>query len=186
MKFTLVPKKIGRLVTIALIWLSATSFSSAQAYHQLTVDDFQGRVGNVGGGVVAYTNCTIDFQYQAYRQKGYYRLDFNIRLILNNNKSWIDRRRVTSEAMLNEILKHEQGHYIIAFMEQQELLRTVGRTVFYDDYSSEARRIFDDIDAKYKQLNKDYDTGTQHMLNREQQKSWDAYLNKQLEFMPPG
>jgi predicted secreted Zn-dependent protease len=135
--------------------------------------------------VIAYTNCTIDFQYQAHPQRGYYRLDFNIRLLLNNNKSWMDKDRVTSAEMLAEILKHEQGHYTIAYMEQQELRRTVARTVFHDDYQYEARNIFDRIDAKYKQLNLDYDADTNHMRNRDQQQSWDAYFKKQLEFMPP-
>jgi len=63
-------------------------------------------------------------------------------------------------------LKHEQGHYAIAFMEQQELLRTVGKTVFYADYQYVAQSIFDRIDAKYRQLNLDYDADTNHMLNR--------------------
>jgi hypothetical protein len=186
MKFILFPKTIGRLVCTAAFWLSVTSFCSAQSYHQLTNDDFQGRTGNISMGVIAYTNCSIDFQYVANKQNGYYRLDFDIRLILNNNKSWIDRRRVTSDEMLTQILKHEQGHYTIAFMEQQELIRTVGRTVFHEDYQSEARAIFNRIDTKYKQLNLDYDADTHHMLNREQQQSWDAYFQKQLEFMPPG
>ncbi len=97
----------------------------------------------------------------------------------------MDKRRVTSQEMLAEILKHEQGHYIIAFMEQQELLRTVSKTVFYADYQYTAKNIFDRIDAKYKQLNQDYDADTNHMLNRTQQQSWDAYFKKRLAYMPP-
>ena len=184
MKFILFPKVIGKLVFIALFSLSATAVC-AQSYHQLTIDDFQGAPRNNSQGVIAYTNCTIDFQYRAHRQNGYYRLDFDIRLILNNYKSWIDKSRITSTEMLAEILKHEQGHYIIAYMEQQELLRTVAKTVFHEDYQYDAKNIFDRIDAKYKQLNLDYDADTRHMLNRGQQQSWDAYFKKQLEFMPP-
>lgn len=156
----------------------------AQSFHQLTIDDFQGTPRYNKQGVIAYTNCTIDFRYEAHREPGYYRLDFNIRLILNNDKSWMDKRRVTSEAMLAEILKHEQGHYLIAYLEQQDLLRTVSRTVFQSDYQYVAKNIFDSIDAKYKQLNYSYDADTQHMLNRTQQQSWDAYFKKQLEYMP--
>jgi len=186
MRLILGPKIIGRLLGTAITCLFVVPYCSAQGYHQLTADDFQGRTGNISMGVIAYTNCTIDFQYLAHKQKNYYLLDFDIRLILNKDKSWIDMRRVTSDAMLNEILKHEQGHYMIAFMEQQELRRTLGKTVFRDDYKYTAQDIFNRIDAKYKKLNVDYDADTQHMLNREQQHSWDLYLNKQLEFMPPG
>ncbi len=186
MKFNLFPKIIGRLVCTASFWLLVALACSAQSYHQLTADDFRGPVGNISMGVIAYTNCTIDFQYVPHQQKGYYRLDFDIRLLLNNDKCWIDMRRVTSAEMLAKILKHEQGHYIISYMEQQELIRTVGRTVFYDDYQYAARTIFNRVDAKYKQLNLDYDADTNHMLNREQQQSWNAYFEKQLAFMPPG
>jgi len=87
--------------------------------------------------------------------------------------------------MLAEVLRHEQGHYTIAYMEQQELLRTVSKTIFYANYQSAAQSIFNRIDAKYKQLNIDYDIDTQHMQNRTQQQSWDAYFKKRLTYMPP-
>jgi hypothetical protein len=70
-------------------------------------------------------------------------------------------------------------------MEQQELLRTVGRTVFHSDYQRVAQEIFDRIDAKYKQLNMDYDYDTRHMIDRKQQKSWNVYFDKQMAYMPP-
>jgi hypothetical protein len=172
-----------RVMCVAMLWLCVT-VASAQPFHRLIIEDFEG-IPHSNTGVIAYTNCSIDFKYQAYRQRDYYRLDFNIRLLVNHDKSWMDKRRVTSNEMLTEILKHEQGHYIIAYLEQQELLRTVTKTVFYGDYQYTARNIFNRIDAKYKQLNLDYDADTQHMVNRVQQLSWDAYFRKQLEFLPP-
>lgn len=159
--------------------------ADAQDYHQLTIDDFQGIPRPNGTDYIAYTNCTIDFRYEAERKNNYYLLNFNIRLLLNRDRSWMDKAKVTSQEMLAEILKHEQGHYIIAYMEQQELLRTVARTVFRDDYQQAAQAIFDRIDAKYKQLNRDYDDDTQHMVNRTQQVSWNNYFKKQLAYMPP-
>jgi len=180
MKFRLV-----RLIFGAALCLFVVNSAKAQSYHLLTMDDFLGMPRETTrGGVIAYTNCSIDFHYEAHKERNYYRLDFNIQLTLNTNKSWMDKRRVTSNEMLAEILKHEQGHYFIAYMEQQELIRAVSKTVFYADYQSAAQRIFNTIDAKYKQLNQNYDDDTQHMLNRQQQQSWDAYFKKRLEFMP--
>jgi len=172
------------LVCICALLFSFGQSASAQAYRQLTIDDFQG-VPHFNTGIIAYTNCSIDFRYQAYHQRDYYRLDFDIHLMVNTNKSWMDKSKVTSGEMLTEILKHEQGHYIIAYLEQQELLRTVGHTVFHADYQYQAANIFNRIDAKYRQLNLDYDEDTQHMTNRIQQQSWDAYFKKKLEFLPP-
>jgi len=176
--------RIVRLIIILVFGFTAFS-GMAQPYRTLTTDDFRGIPGSYGGEVVAYTNCSIDFKYQARREKNYYLLSFDIELTMNNNKSWIDRRQVTSQAMLAEILRHEQGHYTIAYMEQQELLRTVTKTVFYGDYQAQASAIFNRIDAKYKQLNHDYDEDTQHMVNRQQQQSWNAYFKKRLEYAPP-
>jgi hypothetical protein len=172
------------LMGVVVLCVCFINVASAQSFHQLSIDDFQGAPNYNKQGVIAYTNCTIDFRYEAHREVNYYRLDFDIRLMLNNYKSWMDKRRVTSEEMLAEILKHEQGHYTIAYLEQQELLRIVSKTVFHADYQNEARNIFDRVDAKYKQLNYSYDEDTRHMLNRVQQQSWDAYFRKQLEYMP--
>ena len=180
MKFRFTSLTCGIVLCVCVV-----NVAFAQSFHQLSIDDFQGTPNYNKQGVIAYTNCTIDFRYEAHREVNYYRLDFDIRLMLNNNKSWMDKRRVTSDEMLAEILKHEQGHYIIAYLEEQELLRTVEKTVFHEDYQYIAKNIFDRIDAKYKQLNYNYDEDTQHMTNRIQQHSWDLYFQKRMEFMPP-
>jgi predicted secreted Zn-dependent protease len=158
--------------------------ASAQPHRTLTINDFQGAPRANGRSVIAYTNCTIDFKYQASREDGDYRLHFNVRMFMNNYKSWIDRSRITSTEQLAEILKHEQGHYTIAYLEQQEVLRAVEHTRFTANYDAEAMAIFNRIDAKYKQLNQDYDEDTQHMINRQQQHSWDIYFAKRLQYMP--
>ncbi len=177
--------RLVRVIGALALWFCFNGLASAQAYHQLTINDFQGVPPYTNGSVIAYTNCSISFRYDAHRERNYYQLNFDINLKLNRDKSWMDKQRVTSTVMLAEILKHEQGHYLIAYMEQQELLRTVGKTVFYADYQSQAQNIFNRIDAKYKQINSAYDEDTQHMTNREQQHSWDAYFKKRLEYMPP-
>lgn len=174
-------KVIGPAAMCVLMMIAP---ASAQSFHQLTANDFLGTPRANAGGVVAYTNCTIDYRYQARREGRGYRLNFNIRLILNNNKSWLDRSRVNTPQQLSEILKHEQGHYTIAFLEQQELLRIVSNTRFSNNYNYEAMAIFNRIDAKYKQLNADYDEDTAHMTDRKQQHSWDVYFQQKLKFLP--
>jgi hypothetical protein len=176
--------RLVRLICVVAFGLFGT-VALAQSYHQLTPADFQGMPPRAAQSTIAYTNCSIDFRYQAHRRQDYYSLDFNIQLTMNNYKSWLDKSRVTSQQMMTEILKHEQGHYNIAYMEQQELLRAVSRTIFHADYQAAAANLFNRIDAKYKQLNADYDADTQHMQNRTQQQSWDAYFKKKIEFMPP-
>jgi hypothetical protein len=171
------------VILIALCLLSVCT-AGAQPYRQLTAADFEGTPRFNRGGAVAYTNCTIDFKYQAHRERGYYRLDFNVQLVMNRYKSWMDRSRITSEKMLAEVLRHEQGHYDIAYMEQQELIRALERTRFSANYQSEAQSLFNRIDNKYKQLNYDYDDDTSHMQNRNQQSSWDAFFRQKIKYLP--
>lgn len=174
---------LKRVICVIMLYVAYQHTAPAQPYHQLTVDDFEGTPRS-HNNVIAYTNCTIDFRYEAYRKNSYYQLNFNIKLQLNRDRSWMDKGRVNSSEMLAEILKHEQGHYIIAYLEQQELLREVGKTRFEADYQYRAQQIFDRIDAKYKQLNRDYDEDTGHMTNRVQQNSWDVFFRRKLEYMP--
>ena len=157
----------------------------AQGYHQLTPSDFQGVPKPRVMGHVAYTNCTIDFKYRAYRERdGTYGLYATVQLLLNRDRCWLDTRNI-SKQMLGEVLNHEQGHYIIAYMEQQELLRQINRTRFTSNYKAEAMQLFDTVDAKYKEINQNYETGTQHMQNRAQQRSWDDYFKQRLDNAPP-
>jgi hypothetical protein len=175
-----------RIVCAIALCLLINNEVAAQGYHQLTVDDFQANQPQPDRtNSIAYTHCSIDFHYRAISENGHYRLTFDIRLILDKDQSWIDKRRILSDIMLAEVLKHEQGHYIIAYMEQQEVLRVVNRTHFNENYQAQANAIFDRIDAKYKQLTLDYDEDTRHMLNRVQQHSWDVYFKKRLIYMPP-
>jgi hypothetical protein len=160
------------------------AWAQQQYCRQLTVSDFQG-VPNHNTTTIALTSCYIDLKYDVHARNGYYQLTFNVNLEMNKERSWIDRSRITSPEMLAYILKHEQGHYIINYFEQQELLREFSRTRFGADYETAVKEIFDRIQAKYLQLNTDYDEDTDHSQNRIQQASWDKYFHRRLEYMPP-
>jgi len=156
----------------------------AQSYQYLTLNDFQGTPQRKSDAV-AYTQCYIDLKYDATKKNGYYELSFYVTLTMNRDKSWIDRTRVSTRSALDEVLKHEQGHYTIAYFEQLELLREFSRTRFGADYKETVKEIFDRIHAKYEQLTLDYDEDTHHSLNDAQQASWDKYFQKRLNYMPP-
>lgn len=171
------------ILSLVLVLASANLF--AQSFRQLTANDFRGYPKANRRGVVAYTSCTIDFRFQASQSDGNYRLQFKVMLNMNTDRSWMDRSRIISQAQMAEILKHEQGHYNIAYLEQQEVLRTVNRTRFSRNYQNEAMAIFNQIDAKYKQLNLDYDEDTAHSTDKQQQHAWDVYFAKRIQYMPP-
>jgi hypothetical protein len=159
---------------------------SAQNYRQLSVSDFRGLPGADRGNAIAHTKCSINFHYEAAGRGNDFRLLFDVRLTVERDRSWIDMKRVTSQQLLDKILNHEQGHYIISYMEQQELLRQANRTRFDAyNYRAQANQLFNRIHAKYQELNQNYDLGTQNMRDAEQQHSWDVYFQKRLTYAPP-
>lgn len=166
------------LFTLLLVFLTIAGVS-AQPYETLTEADFRG-VPQTAGSEVAYTHCSIAYSYDASPAPGYYRLRFRVKLVMDQNRSWMDRKRITSPEMMAGILDHEQGHYDIAYLEQQELLRTVSHTVFYSNYQQSAQDIFDRISAKYKALNEEYESQTAHSTNGQEQQKWDAFFKRAL------
>ena len=173
-------KRFEKLIYTTLLLLIISAAASAQPFRKLTTDDFRGIANPGNTDEVAMTNCTIEYSFTARPENDYYILSFNIKLIMNSDQSWMDWHRISSPALKAEILKHEQGHYDISYMEQQELLRTVSHTVFRSNYKQVANAIFDRIEAKYRQLNLDYDNDTQNSMNKVQQHSWDAYFARAL------
>ncbi|RVU01704.1 hypothetical protein EOD41_07010 [Mucilaginibacter limnophilus] len=169
---------------MGLVLLAATS-ALAQPYKLLTASDFQGIPHRTNFSAVAYTNCSISYSYNVSRIRGVFQLDFKVSMVMNKQLSWIDKSAIKSPEMMAEVLKHEQGHYAIAYLQQQEVLRTFGRTQFGRDYNMVARQIFDRIDKKYQAMNDNYERETNHMQNRVQQANWDRYLARCLEYIPP-
>jgi hypothetical protein len=168
------------------IALVVSNLAIAQSsYRQLSVDDFRGAPRTTGDNAVAYTNCDVLFRYHVHAENNIYQLTFDVRVLMQREKSWIDKRRVTSPAMMERVLNHEQGHYNIACLEQAEILREAARTVFDSNYETEASALFDRVHAKYDQLNNSYDLDTQHMLDEKQQHSWDVYFQRRMLYAPP-
>ncbi|MDB5002156.1 MAG: hypothetical protein JWQ34_381 [Mucilaginibacter sp.] len=176
-----------RVLCAAGLWLSINNLASAQdGYHQLTVEDFRGSPRPGDNNAIAHTKCSINFHYEGAGQGDNFKLNFDVRLTVDRDRSWIDRKRVTDNKQLARILSHEQGHYTISYMEQQELMRMINRTRFDENYyRSQASDLFSRIHAKYQQLNANYDLDTQNMRDKIQQHSWDVYFQKRVEYMPP-
>ncbi|QQL49557.1 DUF922 domain-containing protein [Mucilaginibacter ginkgonis] len=166
------------ICVIAVVFFAGLRSVNAQAYRQLSSFDFKGTP--MPGGYIAYTNCSIDYTYQPVWMDGYYKLKINVNVQVNKNRSWIDRSRVNNPEMLAEVLKHEQGHYIFAYMMQQEMMDAGNKMRFGNDYDKQVSLVLNRIKNKYKQLNDDYDDDTEHMTNHVQQKSWDMYFRQSL------
>lgn len=175
------------LICASVLILCLNNLVLAQGnYRQLNTADFGGIPTPGNNNAIAHTKCSINFRYEGSGQGDRFKLIADVRLTVDRDRSWIDMRRVTDKKQLARILSHEQGHYTISYMEQQELLRLINRTRFDENYyRSQASDLFNCIHAKYQELNANYDIDTQNMRDATQQHSWDVYFQKRLITMPP-
>jgi hypothetical protein len=171
-----------RVLCAILFIVVFSSVASPQSYRQLSPGDFRGPARHEGLTVAA-TACFIDLKYDVHARNGNYKLTFYVNLLVDDERSWIDRTRINTPELLAEILKHEQGHYSINYFEQQELQRELEGRRFSENYKEEVAAIFDRIHAKYDQLNKDYDDDTDNSRNKGQQLSWDKYFQRRLGYV---
>ncbi|MGF7079247.1 DUF922 domain-containing protein [Mucilaginibacter sp. UYCu711] len=175
------------VIGVAALILCLNNWVLAQgSYRQLTAADFGGIPNPGDNNAIAHTKCSINFHYEGAGQGDRFKLIADVRLTVDHQRSWIDMKQVTDKKHLARILSHEQGHYTISYMEQQELLRMINRTRFDENYyRSQANDLFNRIHAKYQELNANYDVDTQNMRDATQQHSWDVYFQKRLMYMPP-
>ena len=169
-----------RLICALALCLTGAVTAIAQPYRQLNANDFTGAVPQGSGFYVAHTSCNVTMNYKARQQRGYYQLAFDIRLQFNPNRSWLNRQMITNPDMMAEVLRHEQGHYQIAYLMQQEMISELNLQRYTGDYQRQANNVFNRIDDKYRRMNTDYDNDTQHMQNRKQQTAWVNYLNQEV------
>ena len=169
-----------KLICAVMLLIWGAGAAKAQGYRQLTVNDFAGAVPTGSGFYVAHTSCNVTMRYDVQSNRSNYRLTFSVPLVFNPQRSWINRQMITNADMLAEVLRHEQGHYQIAYLMQQEMLSELNAFRYTGDYQRQANNIFNRIDEKYRRMNAAYDSETMHMQDRKKQAEWAAYLNGQI------
>lgn len=174
----------GRRWVILFLLIGAPFLAPAQYYHRLAAGDFEG-TAPAGENYVAYTNCTVQYTYNAMRYKGQISItDFNVDVVLNKDKSYLRLNKIKDRDMLLHILRHEQGHYNIAYLMKCELYSTFKRHSYTANYQQQIAGIFNQIDAKYQKINDDYERQTQHMQNDAKQDEWNAWFSKVIDNTP--
>ena len=171
-----------RKISVRFIGLALLFFlpflTHAQPYRKLSTRDFTGTPPN--DGFAAYTYCYVSYSYQPTKRNGNYNIDFNVQLLMNPAKSWIRYAQVDNPNDLQDVLKHEQGHYNIAYLMRNELYSVFSRHRYTSNYQAEIVSLFREVDARYHKLNIDYETETQHMANIHNQQKWDLWFSRQL------
>jgi hypothetical protein len=148
-----------------------------EASPQLTWDDFKGKPDK-SSPFFAYTYWSITYTYDAFSFKGD-TVKWNVQIILDLTKdSWKKKDKLS-----DSLLKHEQGHFDIGVLCAQECQSLVNATVFLKntDYLYNLRRIVGNTVEKYKRMNGQYDSETNHGKNRPAQFKWDTFFAEGLK-----
>ena len=143
----------------------------------LTWEDFTGRPDKKSEHA-AMASWKIYYSYQGINFNGDTAMlrGLKINLELDKDRSWLKKGRETGD-----LLKHEQGHFNVGLLCQQEMLKQFTNTVFLKSgWQDKIQKLFNNILDKYLQMDLKYDTETNHSKQKEMQQKWDSFFSTEL------
>lgn len=173
-----------------LLLITANQFAFGQAVlinggtknRPLTWNDFTGQP-DTQSGHEANTFWAVKYSFQHYGFKGdtINLKGLAVTLELNPAFSWVKPGKETPA-----LLKHEQGHFNIGLICQQEILERINNTVYLkNEFPSRLQNDFNSILHKYQRMNAQYDEETDHSRNLNNQQKWDTYFSEALKKAKP-
>ena len=145
-----------------------------EADRKLSWEDFRGVPPN-SKRVAATTASGISYSYQTGRNRGRYRLDYQVTAFFYPQKSWYHRELCDSV-----VLSHEQLHFDITEMYARRMRKELGGKTFGPDVKSKVRQIFKRLNRELSEFQARYDRETDFSRDREAQRRWNAEIARML------
>ena len=126
----------------------------------------------------AFTWSNLSYRYIPVKANGEkMEIQFTVNFKMDTVKSYFEaNKRISNDLRL---LNHEQGHADIGFIYAMKLKDTFEKTAFLrKDYQAEIQNIWTRIFSEMTAAQLNYDAGTNHSKNLEEQKKWDQYFAK--------
>ncbi|MBW4890447.1 hypothetical protein KXQ82_11995 [Mucilaginibacter sp. HMF5004] len=164
-----------------IMFLFIPIFTHGQSYHRLTARDFYAAPSSPQSGDIAFTSCQVNYTYQVIHNKNNYDITFDVKLSMDNARSYIRMADVSDREQLQQILRHEQGHYNIAFLLKCEAYTVLSRYHYSANYQREIDYLYRQLETKYKKMNADYEASTEHMQNNDNQEKWNAWFSRRID-----
>lgn len=121
---------------------------------------------------INYSFSSINYKGDTADIKG-----FAVKLELEKDRSWIKPGKETTN-----LLKHEQGHFDIGIICQQEFIQQVNKTIFLKpDFQKKIEELFSTIMIKYTLMGLKYDSETNHSKDQEKQDKWNNFFATKLQ-----
>jgi len=142
----------------------------------LTWKDFTGQPGKSGYDANTYWKINYSFSGISFKGDTALLQGLSVKLELDKDQSWV---KTGKESL--DLLKHEQGHFDMGIICQNEIIEQFKKAVLLKmDYQQKLKNIFSDILTKYIMMGLKYDKETDHFKNRDNQKKWDDFFATQL------
>lgn len=175
---------ITTLIAIFTLFISnAQVNNSFQQRKKLTVQDYKGLI-NENEDYLARTYTTVSVQYHSpvvCSQKEEVRAMVETSVSVST-KSWMKLYKIRTRETLNELLSHEQGHFDISEVFATDLKNTLSGLCFNKgSYKKSADSVFQSKNRYYDGLQRQYDTDTDHMRNKDMQLKWKRRIAMMLE-----
>jgi len=140
----------------------------------LTWDDFKGQPQS--GSYVATTNSGISFSYAIQKKNNQYSVTYTIESFFYPYGSWYQKDKVTPQ-----VLKHEQTHFDITELHARKFRKRMEAISTERNPKREIQNLFNTIEKERKEMQEKFDLETNHSINKEEEKAWENYVQKQLE-----
>ena len=140
----------------------------------LVWSDFKGSPNNnVGYKAMTYYDINIDYNNIHYAGDTV-RFNYTLVVSFNPKKSWVKKGFEN-----DELLRHEQVHFDIGKICAKEIAERMDKEVFLKrDYRYKTNLIFQEVMNKYADVQRRYDTETNHSIVKPEQEKWNEQVGK--------
>jgi len=165
-----------------------TMYFSSSAQHlrphdipQLGLSDFQAPV-KTDAPYPVYMNVRIFYRLDSIyiTPEHTYRLKVITMVIPYAPGSFFDTKKVDAK-QIPHLLEHERGHLIVGYITANRIEKELSALTYSADYPREVKKRFDDIERNLSYLHGEYDAGTNHSTDGNNQKKWNLKLKKMFE-----
>ena len=160
------------------IFCQEVIINGSNKYRLLTWDDFTGKPDkNSPYQALTFWGIFYGFKGVNFIGDTAKLTGFSATLKLDENKSWIKEDKQTAS-----LLKHEQGHFDIGLICQQEIIKQINSATFLkSDFQNKVKTIFSITMEKYRLMQLKYDAETNHSQNQQNQNKWNDFIAKALQ-----
>jgi len=145
-----------------------------EASKKLSWGDFKGSP-NANGGFVASTSSGMSQSYVIDGSGMLNKNETHVTAHFYPEYSWYSTKDTTAG-----LLKHEQTHFDITEIHARILHKRIQAYAFTANSKAEVKALYEQVEEERRAMQRAFDTETNHSINREEEKKWEAEIARLL------